>query len=167
MPGNKVCSPDTESAPMTTYYSHSLGIQTYQNMLILHVYVAPFQGKRERKSSCIATWHHRYWYLYAHAVSLIKIYIIRWRHRDINLFCHRKSIPLLTHFGHSFKMGKGEIDVLLLWIKLISIEYFEWIATAIPIVEKIDRKQEYEDGKSDSFQIFSMLDRSIKRYSSM
>jgi len=36
-----------------------------------------------------------------------------------------------------------------------------------PNCRKIDRKQEYEDGKSDSFQIFSMLDRSIKRYSSM
>jgi len=39
MPGNKVCSPDPESAPITTYYSHALGIQTYQNMLFLHVYI--------------------------------------------------------------------------------------------------------------------------------
>jgi len=46
MSGDKVCSPDSESAPTTTYYSHSLNIQTYQNMLFLHVYVAPSQGKK-------------------------------------------------------------------------------------------------------------------------
>jgi len=48
MSGDKVCSPDPESAPVTTYYSHSLDIQTYQNMLFLQVYVAPSQGKREK-----------------------------------------------------------------------------------------------------------------------
>jgi len=26
MPGNKACSPDPESAPITNYYSHALGI---------------------------------------------------------------------------------------------------------------------------------------------
>jgi len=31
---------------------------------------------------------------------------------------------------------------MLPFIQLIRIEYFEWIATAIPIVGKIDRKQE-------------------------
>jgi len=47
MPRDKVCSPDPETAPTTTYYSHSLNIQTYQNMLFLHVYVAPSQGKEK------------------------------------------------------------------------------------------------------------------------
>ena len=39
MSGNKVCSPDPESTPITTYYLHSLGIQTYQNMPFLHVHI--------------------------------------------------------------------------------------------------------------------------------
>ena len=55
---------------------------------------------------------------------------------------HKKSIPLLTHFSYIVEKGESEIHVLLLCIQLIRIEYSEWIATAIPIVEKIDRKQE-------------------------
>jgi len=39
MSGDKVCFPDPESAPITTYYPHSPDIQTYQNMLFLHVYI--------------------------------------------------------------------------------------------------------------------------------
>jgi len=51
MSGNKVCSPDPESAPMTTYYSHALGIQTYQNMLLLHVYIRLYPPRKT--SLCI------------------------------------------------------------------------------------------------------------------
>jgi len=39
MSGDKVCSPDSESAPITTYYSHSPDIPTYQKALFLHVYI--------------------------------------------------------------------------------------------------------------------------------
>jgi len=39
MSGDKLYSPDSESAPITTYYSHSPDIQTYQKMPLLHVYI--------------------------------------------------------------------------------------------------------------------------------
>jgi len=39
MSGDKVCSPDPESAPTTTYYSYSPDIPTYQKVLFLHVYI--------------------------------------------------------------------------------------------------------------------------------
>jgi len=39
MSGDKVCSPDLESAPVTTYYSYSPDITTYQKALFLHVYI--------------------------------------------------------------------------------------------------------------------------------
>jgi len=59
MYGDKVCSPDPESAPMTTYYSHALGIQSYQNMLFLHVYIRLYPSWKT--SLCI---HACYWYQY-------------------------------------------------------------------------------------------------------
>jgi len=62
---------------------------------------------------------------------------------DIIFICNNEEgISLLTYPRNFFKKGEGQIHVLLLCIQLIRIEYFEWIATAIPIVEKIDRKQE-------------------------
>jgi len=55
---------------------------------------------------------------------------------------NEERIPLFTPIDHTIGQNWSEIHVLLLCIQLIRIEYFEWIATAIPIVEKIDRKQE-------------------------
>jgi len=39
MSGDKVYSPDPESALITTYYSHSPDIPIYQKVLLLHVYI--------------------------------------------------------------------------------------------------------------------------------
>jgi len=46
MSGDKVCSPDPESVPISTYYSHSPDIPTYQKALFLHVYIQLWPFKK-------------------------------------------------------------------------------------------------------------------------
>jgi len=55
---------------------------------------------------------------------------------------NEESISLFTPIDHTIVQNWSEVHVMLPFIQLIRIEYFEWIATAIPIVGKIDRKQE-------------------------
>jgi len=55
---------------------------------------------------------------------------------------NEEGISLFTTIDHTIGQNWSEVHVMLPFIQLIRIEYFEWIATVIPIFERIYRKQE-------------------------
>jgi hypothetical protein len=81
MSGDEVYSPDPESAPITTYYSHSLGIQTYQNMLFLHVYIF----------GCVLL--EKLPYAYTHVININIKHARAWREEEIRKNCQEIYFP--------------------------------------------------------------------------